>query len=544
MIALIIDDSPTSLRQTEKGLTKAGYKVFCAKDELQARQVLANNNVQVAVIDKNLGNTSGIDLIRKMRDQLPECVILYSGDSDEATRTAAIEAGAVAVVAKGDFEALKSALTKHSAAAVTKNGTTGTAAPTAPISDDTPDERRLRNLSVVRDEGLRDSIKTLEKRMEIVEKRLDRRNPDHLRDDIDHIKRDISALQMNVNNFSRLDQTFSSRFDSINQRIKEITSLRDRISYVENLIKRNKTSFASDTPSHSGVPANNLDRKLIDAIVQEAVDARFHDAASRLEKLTENRDTNTNVSQPNAALDAEIESLKNAIEEIKASRFAATEQEKQLVELRKLAETATNKADEAKASLDASIEKHIEQLAAHAETLTQSLDAKISTVQAEIDAMTRSRAETIAREILDQTTASLDANIQKVVDQMTRPGGGIATENDMRHLIQTEIERKYEFFRELVSETEHQFSDRVRRGIDEARDSFRVPDEQLQNAIRDVAKRGLAERVQRMIAGDMADLAREEAAATLGAAVQRAAIAGGLIGAVIAVVTVYFLWVA
>ena len=60
---LLVDDEPDVLSICERGLTRAGYEVRTASDASQARDHLAQERFDLAVLDIHMPNEDGISLL-------------------------------------------------------------------------------------------------------------------------------------------------------------------------------------------------------------------------------------------------------------------------------------------------------------------------------------------------------------------------------------------------------------------------------------------------------------------------------------------------
>lgn len=92
---LVVEDDPAQRRALERLLGQRGFDVRVAADGRAAVLAVQAGPVDVAIVDLNLPDTSGIDLIRRIRELRPsvECVML-TGQGSEAAAEGARLAGA------------------------------------------------------------------------------------------------------------------------------------------------------------------------------------------------------------------------------------------------------------------------------------------------------------------------------------------------------------------------------------------------------------------------------------------------------------------
>jgi DNA-binding response OmpR family regulator len=93
---LIVDDDPMMLMLLGALAESDGFNVVTAAGASEFRDALAQGDLSLVVLDIELGDASGIDLLRELRAhavhaRLP--VLMLSGRSDSEARTAAFEAG-------------------------------------------------------------------------------------------------------------------------------------------------------------------------------------------------------------------------------------------------------------------------------------------------------------------------------------------------------------------------------------------------------------------------------------------------------------------
>ena len=85
---LLVEDDDLLAEQTARALSRHGAQVHVAHDREQALQLIAQLTAQDtpldgAILDQNLGNDNGLDLIEPIRQQFPLCrvCLLYTSPS-------------------------------------------------------------------------------------------------------------------------------------------------------------------------------------------------------------------------------------------------------------------------------------------------------------------------------------------------------------------------------------------------------------------------------------------------------------------------------
>ena len=96
---LVVDDSKNTLEVLQRNLTSQGYTVFTASGVEEAINILGNTTVELVITDLKMPRISGIDLIRHVRENFKDTVIMM------ITGYASIE-GAVEAVKTGAEEYL------------------------------------------------------------------------------------------------------------------------------------------------------------------------------------------------------------------------------------------------------------------------------------------------------------------------------------------------------------------------------------------------------------------------------------------------------
>jgi len=98
---LIVDDERAILEASRRFLEKQGHDVRIADDVDAALTELANGPVDVVLSDIVMPGPSGVELLRHVRERLPEAkVILMTGEPSLETATEALRAGAFDYLAK------------------------------------------------------------------------------------------------------------------------------------------------------------------------------------------------------------------------------------------------------------------------------------------------------------------------------------------------------------------------------------------------------------------------------------------------------------
>jgi two-component system chemotaxis response regulator CheY len=101
---LIVDDSPTIRRMVKAALGALADATFLeAESGLQAIEAIAVSTVQIVVLDLNMPDMHGLDVLKFVRSHdrfkdLPVMVLTTRGDS--TSRDAALQAGASAYMTK------------------------------------------------------------------------------------------------------------------------------------------------------------------------------------------------------------------------------------------------------------------------------------------------------------------------------------------------------------------------------------------------------------------------------------------------------------
>lgn len=97
---LVVDDEAELRATLVRYLTLEGYSVSGAADGEMMRRVLAETEVDLVVLDLGLGEETGLDLLRKLREVRDIAVIILTGKSDPIDRIVGLELGADDYVTK------------------------------------------------------------------------------------------------------------------------------------------------------------------------------------------------------------------------------------------------------------------------------------------------------------------------------------------------------------------------------------------------------------------------------------------------------------
>ncbi len=103
---LVVDDDKVVLRAVEQILKREGHQVTAVDDAVEALALVKDPSVGLAVLDINMPNLSGMDLLRAFRKERPDIeVIMMSAHADIDGAVEAVKAGAYDYLTK-PFESI------------------------------------------------------------------------------------------------------------------------------------------------------------------------------------------------------------------------------------------------------------------------------------------------------------------------------------------------------------------------------------------------------------------------------------------------------
>ncbi|MCZ8157529.1 MAG: diguanylate cyclase [Leptospira sp.] len=100
---LVVEDSDIQLRLLDRVLSKNGYTVLCAATAASARLKIANEKIDVVLLDWELPDGNGIDLIKEILASSPTGwipIIMITSHTESCKIKEAIEAGATDFISK------------------------------------------------------------------------------------------------------------------------------------------------------------------------------------------------------------------------------------------------------------------------------------------------------------------------------------------------------------------------------------------------------------------------------------------------------------
>ena len=110
---LCVDDHDDTSEMLQMLLAEEDYDVRVAASIKEACNLAVENQFDLYVLDKRLPDGSGLDLCTRLMLLTPGVpCIFYTGDAYEIHRQQALEAGAVAFIAKPDVDGLIDAVHK------------------------------------------------------------------------------------------------------------------------------------------------------------------------------------------------------------------------------------------------------------------------------------------------------------------------------------------------------------------------------------------------------------------------------------------------
>jgi EAL domain-containing protein (putative c-di-GMP-specific phosphodiesterase class I)/FixJ family two-component response regulator len=86
---LIVEDDPVQLRVLTAMTRRLGVASLPASSVEEARAVLRTNEIRTVLLDLQLGEEAGLDILRNLSNDAPPCSVVFISGCDERTRTAA-----------------------------------------------------------------------------------------------------------------------------------------------------------------------------------------------------------------------------------------------------------------------------------------------------------------------------------------------------------------------------------------------------------------------------------------------------------------------
>ncbi|MAI35265.1 MAG: hypothetical protein CBE00_12070 [Planctomycetaceae bacterium TMED240] len=101
---LVVDDSPTQLRQIQFLLEREGFVVQSALDGVQALASIEDNMPMLVVTDLQMPEMNGLELVASVKETIPSLpVILTTSQGSEEIASQALKAGAASYVPKREL---------------------------------------------------------------------------------------------------------------------------------------------------------------------------------------------------------------------------------------------------------------------------------------------------------------------------------------------------------------------------------------------------------------------------------------------------------
>lgn len=111
---LVVDDDEPFRTRLVRAFRDRGYGAVGAADLAQTRLLVHSQRPDFAVVDLRIGETSGLDVVRELRERAPDArVVMLTGYGSIATALEAVRLGAVDYVTKpADADQLLATLTR------------------------------------------------------------------------------------------------------------------------------------------------------------------------------------------------------------------------------------------------------------------------------------------------------------------------------------------------------------------------------------------------------------------------------------------------
>jgi two-component system KDP operon response regulator KdpE len=93
-VIVLIEDAPEVRNVVRTSLLKQGYRLFEAPTGVDGLTEAANNRPDVVVVERDLPDMDGIDVVRRLREWTSVPVVVLSARDQESDKVAALDAGA------------------------------------------------------------------------------------------------------------------------------------------------------------------------------------------------------------------------------------------------------------------------------------------------------------------------------------------------------------------------------------------------------------------------------------------------------------------
>lgn len=95
LAVLVVDDNPGVLRLLRAWVREFGYEALATSNPLDARSLAASHGARLAIVDVNMPEMGGFELLRELlRADSEMRVIMVTGDRSAETLCQAVQAGA------------------------------------------------------------------------------------------------------------------------------------------------------------------------------------------------------------------------------------------------------------------------------------------------------------------------------------------------------------------------------------------------------------------------------------------------------------------
>lgn len=95
-IVLVVDDDPHILKAVQRVLRKEPCRVLTAANAEKGMALLAEEDIQIVISDKNMPRTDGLVFLRQVKSEFPQVLtIMLTGNADLNSAVEAINAAGV-----------------------------------------------------------------------------------------------------------------------------------------------------------------------------------------------------------------------------------------------------------------------------------------------------------------------------------------------------------------------------------------------------------------------------------------------------------------
>lgn len=182
------------------------------------------------------------------------------------------------------------------------------------------------------------------------------------------------------------------------------------------------------------------------------------------------------------------------------------------------------------------------QLASESSSLLEIMSKRMSVFSDSLDDVAQSSIERKLDRMVVDKKLGFEVDFKNAVEEIAKPGGGLATREHIQSYVRDVIRQESDYLNKKYEKALDEFHDKNDLNMRHLCSEIKPSDEDIQNAVKNVAQPALAKRVKRSILPDVISSSLSEVSRKINQRSFKNVLSGGILGLVLSSITFYILF--